>query len=80
MGPITGTGRLVFEAEGTLAGSDTIGPTASPAVRVDANLELQGGPLTITGDVLGITDVDVSVTPYRVLRATRAGLEPGVPG
>jgi hypothetical protein len=59
-GPITGTGQLVFEADGTLTGTSTIGLTFSPAVRADANLELQGGPLTITGDFLANASVAVA--------------------
>ncbi len=60
-GPITGAGQLVFETDGTLTGSSTIGLSFSPAVRADAHLELLGGPLTITGDFLG--NASVSVAP-----------------
>jgi hypothetical protein len=59
-GPITGTGQLVFEADGTLSGSSTIGLTFSPAVRADGNLELLGGPLTISGDFLGNASVSIA--------------------
>lgn len=59
-GPITGSGELVFPSGGTLAGSDTIELTFDPAVRADASLELQGGPLTIAGSLEGNTSVSVA--------------------
>ena len=59
-GPITGTGQLVFGAAGTLTGDSTIGLTFSPAVRADAILEFQGGPLSIAGSFRGNADVHVA--------------------
>jgi len=59
-GPITGTGQLRFEAAGTLAGSETIGITGTPAVLAVEDLELQGGPLSVTGDFEGDAGVLVA--------------------
>jgi hypothetical protein len=57
-GPITGTGELVFEAEGTLAGAATIG---LPDVRADADLSVQGGPLLLGGTLTGNQGVSVEL-------------------
>jgi hypothetical protein len=59
-GPITGTGELVLATDGTLAGNDTISLTFDPAVLAAGSLELQGGPLSITGNLDGNAGVNVT--------------------
>jgi hypothetical protein len=55
-GPITGSGELVFEAAGVLAGNSTI---TLPLVRAAEDLTQQGGPLGIVGTLQ--CDADLAV-------------------